>query len=125
MNKTEIKGIGIVTVYVDDFRSNFEFYKDVLGLEKSYDMSEKACFFKMNNGNGLYLEGGNKKTNLNYDTIRTSFIFNVDSVFDFYEKLKTAKVKIIHDTPEDMGNGDYWFQFSDPAGNILEVLGKK
>jgi hypothetical protein len=30
---------------------------------------------------------------------------------------------MIHEAPEHMGADKYWFQFRDPAGNILEVLG--
>jgi hypothetical protein len=32
-------------------------------------------------------------------------------------------VKIAQNEPMDMGQGDFWFQFYDPSGNILEVLG--
>ena len=123
MDKTEISAVSFVTVYVDDYERNFKFYNEVLGLEKSHDMGENMCFFHLEKKFGIYFEGGNKNYTVDPDTMRTGFVMQVESASAMYEKLKNAGVKFVQDAPVDMGKGEYWFQFFDPAGNILEILG--
>jgi predicted enzyme related to lactoylglutathione lyase len=123
INATTITGVSFVSVYVDDFRAAFAFYSELLGLEKQYDMGENACFFKLGQDLGLYVEGGNTRGELKRDTARATFTFGVPSAGAMFEKLKSAGVKIAQNQPMDMGQGDFWFQFYDPSGNILEVLG--
>lgn len=122
---TAITGIPFVSVYVDDFADAFTFYHEILGLEKQADMGEKACFFRLGADSGLYLEGGNVPVDVKRDSTRATFTFGTESASAFYDKLRAAGVRIIHAGPMDMGQGDFWFQFCDPSGNILEVLGGK
>jgi predicted enzyme related to lactoylglutathione lyase len=120
---TKITGVSFVSVYVDDFQVAFAFYSELLGLEQQYDMGENACFFRLGQDSGLYVEGGNSRTEVRRDTARATFTFGVASAGAMFEKLKSAGVKIAQNQPMDMGQGDFWFQFYDPSGNILEVLG--
>lgn len=122
-DKTKISRIAFVAVYVDDYQVAFKFYHEVLGLEKSFDMGDQACFFKLGRDWGLYLEGGNKRVEFDTKTVRPAFILAVESAGAMYEKLKAAGVKLVQDAPVDMGQNDFWFQFFDPTGNILEILG--
>jgi predicted enzyme related to lactoylglutathione lyase len=122
---TKITGVSFVSVYVDDFRAAFAFYSELLGLEQQYDMGENACFFRLGHDSGLYVEGGNSRAELKRDTARATFTFGVPSAGAMFDKLKSAGVKIAQSQPMDMGQGDFWFQFYDPSGNILEVLGGK
>ena len=39
-----------------------------------------------------------------------------------YDELKDAGVTFVHDKPQDLGGGNFWFRFYDPAGNILEIV---
>jgi predicted enzyme related to lactoylglutathione lyase len=125
MSDTVIKGVTFISVYVDDFEAGYKFYSEVLGLEKEYDMGKLACFFKLGADSGLYLQGGNKKITIDDKTMRTAFTLNIPSAHAMFEKLKAAGVKFVQNAPMDMGQGSFWFQFYDPAGNILEVLGGK
>jgi predicted enzyme related to lactoylglutathione lyase len=125
MSETLIKGIAFVLVYVDDFETSYKFYNEVLGLEKEYDMGKLACFFKLGADSGLYLQGGNKKNTIDDKTMRTAFTLNVPSASAMFEKLKAAGVKFVQKEPMDMGQENFWFQFYDPSGNILEILGGK
>ena len=47
----------------------------------------------------------------------------VKSVQALFEKLKSYNIETIQDKPLDVGNDEFWFQFRDPAGNILEAVG--
>ena len=125
MSETLIKGIAFVSVYVDDFETSYKFYNEVLRLEKEYDMGKLACFFKLGADSGLYLQGGNKKNTIDDKTMRTAFTLNVTSANAMFEKLKEAGVKFVQNAPMDMGQENFWFQFYDPSGNILEILGGK
>ena len=125
MDQTRISGVQFVAVYVDDFETNFVFYNKVLGLEKNYEMGVNACFFNIGQNFTLYLEGGNRRIELDKKTMRTSFVLQVESASALFEKLKKAGINLIQDAPLEMGKGEFWFQFYDPAGNILEILGGK
>jgi predicted enzyme related to lactoylglutathione lyase len=125
-NPTAIIGIGFVTIYVDRFDDAFTFYNEVLGLEKSFDVDEVSCFFTVGgNQYGMLLRGGVQKGKSKPESSHTSFVMMVDSASKMHQKLRLNGTKPVHDEPLDMGEGDYWFQFPDPAGNVLEVLGGK
>ena len=123
MTAHNIRGLAFASVYVDDFPSAYAFYTEVLGLVKLYDMGTDACFFALPDDTGLYLQGGNKPAKYAADTMRAAFVFSVDSAGATYARLREVGIQFIHDRPQHMGGDDYWFQFHDPAGNILEALG--
>jgi predicted enzyme related to lactoylglutathione lyase len=125
MAEHKVKGLAFASVYVDDFDRAYRFYSEVLGLEKEYDMGSAACFFKLPDNTGLYLQGKNKTAGYAEDTMRSGFVFAVESAAATYGRLKAAGVRFIHTEPRHMGGEQYWFQFYDPAGNILEALGGK
>ena len=119
-----LTGVAFVSAYVDDFEKGYEFYANVLGLEKQYDMGDHACFFKLGEEHGLYLQGSNKTTELDPITSRATFTLSVASTSSLFAKLKAANVRTVEDEPMSVGTM-YWFQFYDPAGNLLEALGDK
>jgi len=125
MAEHRVKGLAFASVYADDFERAYGFYSGVLGLEKEYDMGTAACYFKLPDNTGLYLQGKNKTASYQPDTLRTAFVFSVESAGATFERLKAAGVRFIQTEPMDMGGEQYWFQFFDPAGNILEALGGK
>jgi predicted enzyme related to lactoylglutathione lyase len=118
-----IEAISFVSAYVDDYERAYRFYSETLGLEKSFDMSESSCFFKLGADGGLYLEGGNAAIEMYSKSVRSAFTLKVGSASALFRKLRDAGTEMIHTAPEHMGNEHYWFQFRDPAGNILEALG--
>jgi predicted enzyme related to lactoylglutathione lyase len=88
-------------------------------------MGTAACSFKLPDNTGLCLQGKNRRASYAPDTTRAAFVFSVDSTAATHERLKAAGGKSIHAEPRRMGGDNYRFQFYDPAGNILEVLGGK
>lgn len=47
-------------------------------------------------------------------------IENAQSLFAEFQK---DGVQVLQEEPMEMQPGVFWFQFQDPSGNILEVLG--
>ena len=122
MTASFVKKISFVSVYVDDFSSALSFYQKHFGFEKKHDMGATAVWGKIGDV-GLYIEGGNKPVQIAHTSVRASFVLNVDSAASLFQRLKDDNVSIIQTEPQDMGSGTFWFQFFDPAGNLLEVLG--
>lgn len=120
-----ISGVAFVSSYVDDFPTAYRFYSEVLGLEKEFDMGPGACFFTLGTDAGLYLQGGGRPVPVDEKSIRSSFTLKVVSASTLHARLVEAGARLVQSEPVDMGNNNYWFQFHDPAGNILEVLGGK
>jgi predicted enzyme related to lactoylglutathione lyase len=123
VDSTTPTGIELVTCYVDDYQKGYDFYHGVLGLEKGSDMGDNACYFKLGEDSGLYLEGGNQPIESGTKNVRASFVLKVGSAGALFEKLRAAGAPIVQSQPMNMGGDQYWFQFSDPAGNILEAVG--
>ncbi len=125
MSTHRVKGIAFGSVYVDDYEAAAAFYGGVLGLEKLHDMGSQACFYGLDDDTGLYLQGGNRRAEYDKDTMRVAFVFAVESASATHDRLKRAGVKFVHEEPVAMGGDNYWFQFYDPAGNLLEALGAR
>jgi predicted enzyme related to lactoylglutathione lyase len=125
MSTTTITGIDLVCVYARDYVESFHFYSDILGLADWTSMGEKACYFKLADGRGIYLVGGFTDIAKDAKLVRTTFCFAVESAFDMYTKMKQAGVEILHEEPVDMGHGNWWFQVYDPSFNIVEFVGGK
>ena len=86
-------------------------------------MGDTSCFFWIGeNQYGLFVDGGYKPLRANEDQTRAAFTFKVDSAQDLFARLKAAGAETLTDSPKDMGKGYFWFQFRDPAGNILEAI---
>lgn len=120
---TMLTGIQFVSAYVDDFEKAYDFYANLLGLKKAYDMGDHACFFELGPDQGLYLQGENKINRSEPITAHASFTFGVPSAIALFDKLKKADVQTVEEQPIKMGEGLYWFRFYDTAGNLLEALG--
>lgn len=121
----EIQGIGIITVYVDDYDKAIHFYNKFLGFELKAKVGEKGCWGTLCNDVNMYIEGGHDKSNLTSNSIRTSVALTVESAFKTFNEFKKGGVELLHSEPELIGDEDWWFMFKDPAGNILEIFGEK
>ena len=122
----KISGMSFVTVYVDDYERALEFYRDILALEKTHDAEKDACFFAIGaNQYGLFLAGGARAKTTKAEDSHASFVLLVESSSALFQRLKLNGVKTVQEEPMDRGEGDFWFQFYDPANNLLEVLGGK
>ncbi len=125
MAKTDVTDVAFVAVYAQDYETSYKFYKDVIGLKKVSDMSEHACYFQLAGEVGLYLEGDCNKVDYGPKTARTSFAIMVESAGDMHRKLRENGIEVIQDDPYGVGDDKFWFQFFDPSGNIIEVVGGK
>ena len=74
---------------------------------------------------GLFLEGGHRRASPEPQDTRATFTLEVTSAGTLFSRLKEAGAPLLHEAPQDMGNGTFWFQFRDPAGNILEAIGSR
>lgn len=120
----KILELATVTIYVDDFEKSLEFYQKHLSFEKKSDMGPNACWGKSGSV-GIYLQGGNLSKKLNESDCRVGVVLYTDSVEKAFAELKEAKVELLHSEIQSLFEDEYWFQFRDPAGNILEMAGKK
>ncbi len=118
------KGINTVTVYVKDLERAKKFYIEILGFELAYDVHPSLSFLKVASTH-VYLEGGYDPVEITDKSARLSFFLEAEgSVKEVFDTLKSKGVKTIQESPEQVGDDTWWFQFKDPDGNILEVSGK-
>lgn len=121
---TKITGIGVITIYADDYDKAVEFYSKFLGFTLKAKVSENGCWGTLGAVN-IYIEGGKTRTSLQTTSTRSSVALTVVSAFATFEEFKKGGVDLLHTEPQLIGEEDWWFLFKDPAGNILEIFGEK
>jgi len=124
MSIVTIESMEFALVYASDFSQSITFYEKYFGFTKAYDMPDGSCFGKAGNIN-IWISANYNKVNTNEQSARLSVMFRINSAFKLFEQLTKDQIKIYQTQPQEMQPGNYWFQFEDPSGNIIEVLGKK
>ncbi len=119
--------VSCLAVYVTDYERSKRFYTDVLGFDVRVELGPNLCFLVSKSGNvHVYLEGGYETSLAGERTARLSFFLDTEkSVFETYDTLKAAGVKLLDDAPEQVGDDRYVFRFADPDGNIMKVSGRR
>jgi catechol 2,3-dioxygenase-like lactoylglutathione lyase family enzyme len=119
------KDVKTVAIYVTDLEAAKAFYTDVLGFRCAAQVALDLCFLVSESGSvHVYLKGSMKPGRADRRSTRLSFFLEPEgSVSDTYGRLKSSGVRLLQKAPEYVGDGNYWFQFEDPDGNIIEVAG--
>lgn len=120
-----IKGICMGSIYTHDYDRAYEFYVATLGLGDVGHMGQQACYIKINDSSGIYIEGGYEERPYDMKSTKASFSLDVESVSEMFERLKKEDLRLVHKEPVKMNETTYWFQCFDPVGNLLEFLGGK
>ncbi len=128
-NPTAITSVAMISIYAPDYLTARTFYTETLGLADWSPMGENACYIKfgqMADGNhyGMYIIGGRTPApEYTATSARATFALEVPSAGAMFRKLQNAGVRVLQDEPMNMGGDWFWFQFLDPAGNVIEILG--
>lgn len=115
-------------IYADDFDLTKAFYEKHFGFKESFEMAPTELgpqTWGMTGDVGMWIGGGHNRTKRDDRSARSGVMFGVDSAFTLLEELRADKVLIFQEDPIEMQPGVFWFQFEDPSGNIIEVLGGK
>jgi predicted enzyme related to lactoylglutathione lyase len=109
-------------IYVDELEPNQKFYEKYLGFKKEQEFRPGEIFGKLGEIS-CWMGSGYKRSASDETSTRATVMFGVDSVGNLFESLKANGERLIQEEPIEMKEGVYWLQFSDPAGNVVEVLG--
>jgi predicted enzyme related to lactoylglutathione lyase len=127
MSDTAITGIRFGACYVDDWGAARTFYEEVLGLSVGFEaMPDQVLFYAFGDdpfGIMLCKVAAGAPGEVGVGNAHSAFVLSVASAGALHAKLTEHGVPIPQDEPIPMGEGDFWFQFEDPAGNLLAVLG--
>lgn len=107
--------------YSKDFRSSVAFYEKYFGFVKEDDFSESSVYGNIGY-TGMWIGEFSKENDPSFSAPRVAPMLEVKSARELFQRLKADGVKLHFDEPRNMG-GRYWFQFTDPSGNVIEVLG--
>lgn len=118
--------VSCLAVYVTDYERAKRFYTEVLGFEVRVELGPELCFLVSKSGEvNIYLEGGYEPGSAGEQIARLSFFLETKkSIFETYENLKAAGVKLLQNAPEQVGDDRFVFRLADPDGNLIEVSGK-
>ncbi|MCJ8345152.1 VOC family protein [bacterium] len=115
-------------IYAEDFEKTKSFYEKHFGFKESFEMNDTDLgpqTWGMTGEVGMWIGGGYKRSNQEECSTRSGVMFGVDSAFTLLEELNKDQVKILQEEPVEMQPGVFWFQFEDPSGNLIEILGGK
>ena len=119
------KSINTLAVYVSDMERAKGFYTGILGFDVRVDLGPNLSFLVSRSGKiHIYLEAEKEPKPADSGATRLSFFLRTEeSAHETFEALKEADVTLLNDSPEEVGDGVWTFQFKDPDGNILEATG--
>jgi catechol 2,3-dioxygenase-like lactoylglutathione lyase family enzyme len=113
-----IKTVWSITFYVSNLKRAAKFYEEILGLEKKYEYSSYVGFECGGVEIGLIPK---PKEGRKLSLLSPSVEFLVDNVDKVYNELKRKGVKVIKELHDEPWGGRE-ATFTDPDGNILEVV---
>lgn len=121
-NPSGITGrVNFLLNYCKDFDRTVAFYQKYFGFKQESEFGPKSIYGNVGY-TGMWIGEFNKENDPSYTTPRVAPMVEVRSARDLFQRLKQDGVKLHFAEPRNMG-GKYWFQFSDPEGNVVEVLG--
>jgi predicted enzyme related to lactoylglutathione lyase len=123
--KTKVNGIAFGLIYSESLDDSLAFYTKYFGFEEKLRMDEGHSVWGKAGEMGLWIGSGYKKLEHSEQDTRVNFMISVESASQLFSGLKADGIKLIHTEPMDMGENQFWFQFVDPSGNIMEILGGK
>lgn len=123
-NTSPVTGFEFNLVYVDDMAKALAFYEKYFDFKKKFDMDDGSAWGTTGNV-GLWIGPNYKRVDVTAKNTRTSVMYGVESAHTLFRQLKADGIPVVQEAPIEMKDGVYWFQFSDPTGNILEILGAK
>ncbi|MBT3784424.1 hypothetical protein HOF92_05550, partial [bacterium] len=121
MSVAKIKSLSFQLIYVEELQPAVEFYTKFFGFKKKFDMSGDQIYGTTGDTE-MWIGGGFKRTEQSADHTRSCTMMEIDSASRLFEAMKADGVKLYQESPVEMQDNVFWFQFQDPAGNILELL---
>ena len=124
----KITSLEFTLIYADDFDTAVAFYEKHFGFKEAFKMQDTSHgpqTWGKTGDVGMWIGGGYKRKALEPEDCHSATMLGVESAFKLFDALKEDGVTIYQNEPVEMQDGIYWFQFQDPAGNILEILGPK
>lgn len=120
-----LKNISTVLIWSEDFRKLSDWYKNVLELTpvKELDHPEDTgVLFRVGNTN-LWIGQHSEVKGKNNDIHRHMFNFDVNSVNETYEHLKTKGVVFLAKPFKAPTMEKYFATFYDPEDNLVQIIG--
>ena len=124
--ESPILELSFALVYASDRKRSIEFYEKYLSykVDESRKMDGDQVYGQMGPV-GLWIGGGHNKINSSENDTRATVMLQVKSVGDLFSRLKKDGIKVYQEKPIRMSASSFWFQCTDPDGNILDFLGKE
>lgn len=122
-----IKKINNVLIWSDNYRKLADWYIKYLGFEtvKEYKHPLDTGVLLTSGPVGLWIGKHSKVKGKNKDIHRHMIDFLVDSVSEYYQKLKANKVEVFSPPKKDPTSDKYVLTVYDFDNNLVQLVGKK
>lgn len=115
-------GFAFNLIYADDQAKTVAFYEKHFGFRAEEKLPDGSVWGHAGPV-ALWIGGGYKRVEQDPNSTHTSIMYRVQSTGKLFRQLRDSEVRTVQEQPQKMSDNQYWFQFFDSAGNIIEVLG--
>lgn len=114
----------MLLIFVSDLDEAKHFYCDLLGFSLKEERTDRIEF--EHDGCDFVAFKCDEDTSVqNYSRVaRSVFVFEVSSIDEAFDALKSKGVKFLHETPAENDRSRY-AAFVDPFGNVHEIFERK
>lgn len=123
------KKISTILIWSENFRKLANWYQKIFDLKVIEEINhpkDTGVLFEFPDGSPwLWIGQHSKVKGKSKDACRIMFNINVDSVEKVYKYLVSKKVKIIAKPFKAPTFDKYFATFSDPDGNLIQIIGQK
>lgn|GEM_PF-965439 len=121
----KVKSLEFLLIYAESLEDSLPFSTRYFGFEKQFEIAQDGSVYGSIGEVGIWIGPGHKKSEPEgADKIcRTKAMLGIESAQSLFVEFQKDGVPVLQEEPIEMQPGVFWFQFLDPSGNILEVLG--
>ena len=111
-------------IFVSDLAEAKHFYCDLLGFSLRRERNDRLEFIH-EGCDFVAFKCASNATDENYSQVaRSTFVFEVESIEETFQSLKSKGVRFLHSTPAENDRSRY-AAFVDPFGNVHEIFERK
>ena len=115
-------------IYAEDFEETKAFYEKYFGFKQEFEMPDTELgpqTWGKTGEVGMWIGGGYERVEVTERSCRSGVMFGVESAVELFKQLQTDSIKVLHEAPVPMQDGVFFFQFEDPSGNLIDILGRE
>lgn len=116
--------LGMLLIFVSDLTEAKHFYCNLLGFPLKEERNDRIEFIHEGCDFVAFKCDSNAIVENYSQVARSTFVFEVESIDETFQSLRSKGVRFLHETPNENDRSRY-AAFVDPFGNVHEIFERK